>query len=92
MAWDAMKIAANGCLAGDYAAVVTGPVSKSALAAIGYEHPGQTEFFAAAWGGQPVMAFRGDHLRVALNALGWRCVDSIRMRARTVCWAMRNQN
>lgn len=66
VAWDAMKRAADGTARGDYAAVVTGPVSKARLAAVGYPHPGQTEFFAAAWGGEPVMAFRGDRLRVAL--------------------------
>lgn len=66
LAWDAMRVAAEGCVAGRYAGVVTGPVSKAELAAVGYEHPGQTEFFAAAWGGDPVMAFHSDHLRVAL--------------------------
>jgi 4-hydroxythreonine-4-phosphate dehydrogenase len=66
IAWDAMKLAAAGCREGRYAGVVTGPVSKSELAAVGYPHPGQTEFFAAEWGGEPVMAFHSDHLRVTL--------------------------
>lgn len=66
LAWQAMQHAATGCVRGDYAAVVTGPVSKAALAAVGYPYPGQTEFFAAEWGGEPVMAFRGDRLRLAL--------------------------
>ena len=52
-----MERAAAGCLAGKFGGVVTGPVSKAALAAVGYEHPGQTEFFAAEWGGEPTMAF-----------------------------------
>lgn len=30
-------------------AVVTGPVSKEALQSIGFQYPGQTEFFADAW-------------------------------------------
>lgn len=66
VAWAAMQRAADGCRAGEFAAVVTGPVSKGRLAAIGYPFPGQTEFFAARWGGEPVMAFCGGRLRIAL--------------------------
>jgi 4-hydroxythreonine-4-phosphate dehydrogenase len=65
-AWAAMEHAAAGCKTGDYSGVVTGPVSKEWLARIGYTWPGQTEFFAARWGGEPVMAFCGGRLRVAL--------------------------
>src|SRR5688572_28788233 len=57
IAWAAMERAASGCVAGDFSGVVTGPVSKERLAQIGYGYPGQTEFFAARWGGNPVMAF-----------------------------------
>jgi 4-hydroxythreonine-4-phosphate dehydrogenase len=66
VAWAAMERAAAGCKAGEFSGVVTGPVSKAALAAIGYAYPGQTEFFAAKWGGDPVMAFCGGKLRVVL--------------------------
>lgn len=66
VAWAAMERAAAGCKAGEFSGVVTGPVSKAALAGIGYEFPGQTEFFAAKWGGDPVMAFCGGKLRVVL--------------------------
>ncbi len=66
VAWAAMERAAAGTAAGEFAGVVTGPVSKERLAAIGYEFPGQTEFFAARWGGEPVMGFCGGQLRVAL--------------------------
>ena len=66
VAWAAMERAAAGCKAGDFSGVVTGPVSKAALAKIGYAFPGQTEFFAARWGGEPVMAFCGGKLRVVL--------------------------
>jgi 4-hydroxythreonine-4-phosphate dehydrogenase len=69
VAWAAMERAAAGCLAGEFAGVVTGPVSKARLAGIGYPYPGQTEFFAARWGGEPTMAFCGGRLRVAL--LSW---------------------
>lgn len=66
VAWAAMDRAASGTKLGEFSGVVTGPVSKERLAAIGYPHPGQTEFFAAHWGGDPVMCFCGGKLRVAL--------------------------
>jgi 4-hydroxythreonine-4-phosphate dehydrogenase len=66
VAWAAMERAAQGCLSGEFRAVVTGPVSKDRLARIGYPFPGQTEFFASRWGGAPTMAFSGGRLRVAL--------------------------
>ena len=66
VAWAAMERAAQGCTAGEFAGVVTGPVSKARLAQIGYPFPGQTEFFAARWGGEPTMGFCGGRLRVAL--------------------------
>ena len=66
VAWAAMERAAAGCREGEFAGVVTGPVSKAELARIGYPYPGQTEFFAARWGGEPVMAFCGGKLRVVL--------------------------
>jgi 4-hydroxythreonine-4-phosphate dehydrogenase len=66
VAWAAMERAAAGCQSGEFDGVVTGPVSKEWLARIGYPHPGQTEFFAAHWGGDPVMAFCGGKLRVVL--------------------------
>jgi len=65
-AWAAMTRAAEGVKQGEFSGVVTGPVSKERLAAIGYPFPGQTEFFAAQWGGDAVMAFCGGRLRVAL--------------------------
>jgi 4-hydroxythreonine-4-phosphate dehydrogenase len=66
VAWAAMERAAGGCVSGEFSGVVTAPISKERLAAIGYEFPGQTEFFAARWGGEPVMCFGGGKLRVAL--------------------------
>lgn len=69
VAWAALERAAAGCKAGQFAGVVTGPVSKAWLARIGYFFQGQTEFFAARWGGEPTMAFCGGRLRVAL--LSW---------------------
>ena len=66
VAWAAMEHAAAGVLSGEFSGVVTGPVSKAELAKIGYGFPGQTEFFAARWGGEPVMGFCGGKLRVVL--------------------------
>jgi 4-hydroxythreonine-4-phosphate dehydrogenase len=66
LALAAMETAAQGARDGRWDAVVTGPVSKAELARVGFKHPGQTEFFAARWGGEPVMAFVGAELRVAL--------------------------
>jgi 4-hydroxythreonine-4-phosphate dehydrogenase len=62
----AMETAAAGCSDGRFSGVVTGPVSKAELVKVGYVFPGQTEFFAARWGGEPVMAFCGGKLRVGL--------------------------
>lgn len=66
IALEAMEEAARGCQMGAYNGVVTGPVSKAELANVGFQHPGQTEFFADYWGGEPTMAFSGGKLRVAL--------------------------
>lgn len=62
----AMEAAAAGCREGRFRAVVTGPVNKYWLQKVGYIWPGQTEFFAEAWGGLPTMAFVGEALRVVL--------------------------
>jgi 4-hydroxythreonine-4-phosphate dehydrogenase len=62
----ALRAAAAAARAGEVGGVVTGPVSKHWMARAGWVFPGQTEFFAAEWGGEPVMAFAGGRLRVAL--------------------------
>ncbi len=66
VAWAALERAAAGCRAGEFAGVVTGPISKEALARIGWTYPGQTEFFGARWGGEPTMGFCGGRMRVVL--------------------------
>jgi 4-hydroxythreonine-4-phosphate dehydrogenase len=66
IALDALEAAAAGCRAGKFSAAVTGPVSKSWMQKAGFTFPGQTEFFAARWGGEPTMAFAGGKLRVVL--------------------------
>jgi 4-hydroxythreonine-4-phosphate dehydrogenase len=62
----AMEVAAQGCSDGDFDVVVTGPVSKEWLARVSPGFVGQTEFFAARWGGEPTMMFAGGKLRMAL--------------------------
>ena len=62
----AMEYAANGVVEGKFRAVVTGPVSKNNLSQVGYKFPGQTEFFAHHWHGEPVMAFAGGKMTVGL--------------------------
>ena len=42
-----LEAAASLAASGEIAAVVTGPVSKHRLQSVGFEFPGQTEFFAA---------------------------------------------
>lgn len=49
-ALDALELAAERLRSGTADAVVTGPVAKESLQAIGFPFPGQTEFFAAAFG------------------------------------------
>lgn len=62
-----LEEAARLALAGEVAAVVTGPVSKKHLHAAGFAFPGQTEFFAARSGVENfAMLLTGGPLTVAL--------------------------
>jgi len=57
-------------------AIVTAPIHKAALAAIGFEFPGQTEFLGARLGGAATtMLLAGDTLRVALVTTHMRLAD-----------------
>ena len=63
---DALEIAVGLARSGSAGAVVTGPVSKNQLYAIGFQHPGQTEFVAERCGispGNVVMMLAGPSLR-----------------------------
>lgn len=71
IAWEAMELAAKGCIDKKFAAVVTGPVSKKNLAEVGYPFQGQTEFFADCWGGEPTMGFVGERMRMVLASWHW---------------------
>jgi 4-hydroxythreonine-4-phosphate dehydrogenase len=66
LALASLEAAAALTTTGTAAAIVTGPVSKAELAAIGYPYPGQTEFVAAACGTpaeDAVMMLAGPSLR-----------------------------
>ncbi|MFZ4115896.1 MAG: 4-hydroxythreonine-4-phosphate dehydrogenase PdxA [Chthoniobacterales bacterium] len=62
-----LEEAARQCVAGELAAVVTGPVNKHHLHAEGFSFPGQTEFFAARAGVENfAMLLTGGKITVAL--------------------------
>lgn len=66
-ALQALEIAAGLARSGTIGALVTGPVSKAQLYAIGFTHPGQTEFVAERCGvarENAVMMLAGPDLRV----------------------------
>lgn len=64
---DTLTIAAQGCLNGQFAGIITGPVHKGIVNEAGIQFSGHTEFFAAmAHAEQVVMLLATDNLRVAL--------------------------
>ncbi|MGH7935388.1 MAG: 4-hydroxythreonine-4-phosphate dehydrogenase PdxA [Chthoniobacterales bacterium] len=64
---DALETGARRALAGELDAVVTGPIHKARMYEIGFEFPGQTEFFAARCGVENfAMCLTGGGLTVAL--------------------------
>jgi 4-hydroxythreonine-4-phosphate dehydrogenase len=63
---DSLELAVGLARSGSAAAVVTGPVAKEQLYAIGFQHPGQTEFVAERCGvgpGNVAMMLAGPSLR-----------------------------
>ncbi|MEW6766054.1 MAG: 4-hydroxythreonine-4-phosphate dehydrogenase PdxA [Pseudomonadota bacterium] len=63
---DTLRIATRGCLSGELAGLVTGPVHKGVINEAGVPFSGHTEFLADLAGGYPVMMLATGHLRVAL--------------------------
>jgi 4-hydroxythreonine-4-phosphate dehydrogenase len=62
-----LERACDGCMNGEFAAMVTAPVQKSTLMEAGYAFTGHTEFLAARTrAALPVMLLISDRLRVAL--------------------------
>jgi 4-hydroxythreonine-4-phosphate dehydrogenase len=64
---ETLRRAADGCLAGIYAGLVTAPVQKSVILETGQRFSGHTEFFAEQAGSKtPVMMLVRNNFRVAL--------------------------
>jgi 4-hydroxythreonine-4-phosphate dehydrogenase len=61
-----LAIAADGCMAGDFDAVVTAPVQKATINDGGVPFSGHTEFFADRAAAEVVMMLASPDLRVAL--------------------------
>jgi 4-hydroxythreonine-4-phosphate dehydrogenase len=61
-----LDTAVDGCLAGEFDAIVTAPVQKSVMNEAGIAFTGHTEYLAGRSGGHPVMVLVNDKLRVAL--------------------------
>ena len=77
--WDALEEAARRTISGEFAAVVTGPVSKAGLYEVGFPFPGQTEFFAARCGTKNfAMTLTGGALTVALVSTHLPLLDAVR--------------
>jgi len=69
MAWEALQESVRLLKSGEIAGVVNGPVSKEWLRRVGFRFPGQTEFYANAFGMKSeavTMVMIGPRLRVAL--------------------------
>lgn len=93
----ATKLAVEGAVSG----IVTGPIAKSLLAEVGFDHPGQTEFVAAACGVAPkdaVMLLAGPRLRTVpmtvhcalADVPGLLSIDLICRRTRIVAEGLRS--
>jgi 4-hydroxythreonine-4-phosphate dehydrogenase len=61
-----LRRAAEGCVAGEFDAMVTAPVHKGVINDAGLPFSGHTEFLAAITGGNPVMMLTAGSLRIAL--------------------------
>jgi len=66
LAGESIRRAATMAIAGEVDAVVTMPVSKTALNAGGFDFPGHTEMLAALGGGRPLMMLIAHGMRVAV--------------------------
>ena len=62
----AIRLAAEACLEGRADALVTGPIHKAKLIEQGFAFMGHTDMLGSLCGADPVMAFAGGSMRVAL--------------------------
>ncbi len=80
-ALDALMESVDLLKQGEIHAVVNAPVSKENLARIGFRHPGQTEFYAEAFGLRPeqvTMSMQSEKLRVFLVSTHCPLKEAIR--------------
>ena len=61
-----LRAATKACLAGQFDAMVTGPINKASINEAGIPFSGHTEYIAGLTGGEPVMLLTAPGLRVAL--------------------------
>ena len=61
-----IKEATNGCLRGDFAGIITGPVSKEVIANSGFDFKGHTEYIGNLCKTSPVMSFISNDMKLAL--------------------------
>ena len=66
---DTIQTAAEGCIRGDFDAMVTGPISKSVLNKGGYKISGHTEFLAKLCKSKSIMMLMNDRLKVTLQTI-----------------------
>ncbi len=66
---DTIQTAAEGCMRGDFDAMVTGPISKSVLNKGGYKISGHTEFLARLCKSKSIMMLMNDRLKVTLQTI-----------------------
>ena len=66
---DTIQTAAEGCIRGDFDAMVTGPISKSVLNRGGYKVSGHTEFLAKLCKSKSIMMLMNDRLKVTLQTI-----------------------
>lgn len=70
IAWASLKAASGDLNARKKTAVVTAPISKARMQAVGFPYPGHTEFFAAESKSDPVrMMFVAPSLKVVLDSI-----------------------
>lgn len=62
----ALHAAIDGCMAGEFDGLVTGPLHKASIHAAGYDYTGTTEVLATRAGCEVVMMLAREDLRVAL--------------------------
>ncbi len=81
VAWHALDEAVARWKKGELAAIVTGPIQKETMSAIGFPYPGHTEYFAHHSGideDDVVMMLADKKLRVALCSTHCSLLDAVR--------------